>query len=63
MCEVLWPGAAHISKITSFGWGSSVWTHTMEGMFCRSTVPGGNRVSDIWGQPDIVSVTSTAMPL
>lgn len=60
---VLFPGAAHISRIVSCGWGSKAKTQSIEGKFCNKAEPGGKNSSPSGGHPDIVSAIWTATPL
>lgn len=62
MRVVLFPGDAHISNIASPGFGFKACTQTIEGIFCNKAHPRGKK-SPKAGQPEIVSVTSTATPL
>lgn len=60
---VLFPGDAHISSTISFWAGCNVFTHIIEGKFCKRADPCGKKSSPKTGQPDTFSSVFTAMPL
>lgn len=62
-CDVLFPGAAHMSRMISFCRGLSTWPHTIEGRFCSKARLEDKQSAPITGQPDAVAIISIATPL
>lgn len=62
-CVVLFPGAAHISRISSVGLAFTTHPQTIEGRFCNSISPFGYNVSFTTGSLDAGSSVWMAIPL
>jgi len=63
ICVVLLPGAAHMSKIVSPGWGFNTRLHMTDGKFCNSACGLKDSFTFNCGTREITSVIIIAIPL